>query len=137
MKLINRSQYTDKIRPFIEKGLIIVLTGQRRVGKSCILQQLIQEITKDEQANIIYINKEKTEFDFIRTHHELTQYVNKQWNKGKENYLLIDEIQEIMPKCYRANYRLSYQEDTWSSISKASATKSFWNFINSLTTMLL
>lgn len=43
MKLINRPQYTDKIRPSIGKGLIIVLTGQRRVGKGCILQQLIKD----------------------------------------------------------------------------------------------
>ena len=34
MKLINRPQYIEKIKPFIGKGLIIVLTGQRQVGKS-------------------------------------------------------------------------------------------------------
>ena len=37
MKLINRPIYTERIRPFIGKGIIKVLTGQRRVGKSCIL----------------------------------------------------------------------------------------------------
>jgi len=95
MKLINRSQYTDRIKPSIGKGLIIVLTGQRRVGKSCILQQLIQEIGKDEPNNIIYINKEKSEFDFIRSYHELSQYVNERLDKTRENYLFIDEVQEI------------------------------------------
>ena len=96
MKLINRPQYTDKIRPSIGKGLIIVLTGQRRVGKSCILQQLIQETGSKQQNNIIYINKEKTEFDFIKSHKELTLYVNEHLDHTKENYLFIDEIQEII-----------------------------------------
>lgn len=96
MKLINRPQYTDKIRPSISKGLIIVLTGQRRVGKSCILQQLIQETGSKQQNNIIYINKEKTEFDFIKSHKELTLYVNEHLDHTKENYLFIDEIQEII-----------------------------------------
>lgn len=96
MKLINRPQYTDKIRPSIGKGLIIVLTGQRRVGKSCILQQLIQETGSKQQNNIIYINKEKTEFDFIKSHKELTLYANEHLDHTKENYLFIDEIQEII-----------------------------------------
>lgn len=96
MKLINRPQYTDKIRPSIGKGLIIVLTGQRRVGKSCILQQLIQETGSKQQNNIIYINKEKAEFDFIKSHKELTLYVNEHLDHTKENYLFIDEIQEII-----------------------------------------
>lgn len=38
MKLIRREIYSNRIKPFIGKGLIKVLTGQRRVGKSCILQ---------------------------------------------------------------------------------------------------
>ncbi len=37
IKLINRKYYTDRITPFIGKNIIKVLTGQRRVGKSCIL----------------------------------------------------------------------------------------------------
>lgn len=94
MKLINRSQYTNKIKPSMGKGLIIVLTGQRRVGKSCILQQLIQEVS-NEATNVIYINKEKTDFDFIKSYQELTLYVNEHLDSTKDNYLFIDEIQEI------------------------------------------
>ena len=46
MKLINRPIYTERIRPFIGKGIIKVLTGQRRVGKSCILMQLMEDIKR-------------------------------------------------------------------------------------------
>ncbi len=95
MKLINRPQYTNRIRPFIGKGLIIVLTGQRRVGKSCILQQLMGELSQKENANIIYINKEKIEFDFIQSYMELSEYVDEHLVVEKENYLFIDEVQDI------------------------------------------
>lgn len=43
-KYIKRPLYTERIRPFIGKQLIKVLTGQRRVGKSFILIQLMDEI---------------------------------------------------------------------------------------------
>jgi len=57
MKIINRPIYTEKIKSFIGKGLIKVLTGQRRVGKSYILLQLMQELKVTEpEANIVYMN---------------------------------------------------------------------------------
>ena len=44
MKILNRPYYSDRIKAFIGKGIIKVLTGQRRVGKSYILLQIMQEI---------------------------------------------------------------------------------------------
>jgi predicted AAA+ superfamily ATPase len=60
---IDRPYYIKKIKPFIGKSLIKVLTGQRRVGKSYILMQIKDIILKEEpDTRIIYINKEKHEF---------------------------------------------------------------------------
>ncbi len=57
--LIYRQKYLETVRPFINKRLIKVFTGQRRVGKSYLLFQIMQEIqAADENAHIIYINKE-------------------------------------------------------------------------------
>ena len=57
-------------------SLIKVMTGQRRVGKSYILFQLIELIRKKEAgANVIYINLEDITFDFIRSAKELHAYV--------------------------------------------------------------
>lgn len=96
MKLIDRPIYTNKIRPFIDKGIIKVLTGQRRVGKSCILQQIEQYISQQNpRANIISINMEYEEFRFLRTDDDLSDYLKDKIKKGKANYLFIDEIQEI------------------------------------------
>lgn len=96
MKLINRNLYSNRIKPFINKGVIKVLTGQRRVGKSSVLLQLIDEIKIcNSNANIIYINKELDEFRSLKTDADLSAYVETKLIKSAENYLFIDEIQDI------------------------------------------
>ena len=93
--MIRRDLYIDAIKPFIGKDLIKVLTGQRRVGKSVILQLLAKEIAdKNKNANIIFIDKEDYKFDSIRTHSQLNDYIENNATEG-DNYLFIDEAQEI------------------------------------------
>lgn len=96
MNIIARKQYVDHIWKFIDKGMIIALTGQRRVGKSYIVRELIDEIrTMTSDANIIYINKEKTKFDNIKNANDLSNYLEGKLADGRDNYLLIDEVQDI------------------------------------------
>lgn len=95
-KLIERPYYINMIRPFVGKNVIKVLTGQRRVGKSCILKQLTYKIAQtNADAHIIFINKELEDFAFIHTHEDLIKYVGGQLKAGADNYLFIDEIQDI------------------------------------------
>jgi predicted AAA+ superfamily ATPase len=76
--------------------MIKVITGQRRVGKSYILFQLIGEIKQQNpNANIIYINKELKPFETITDDNALYHYVNNQLQKDVQNYLFVDEIQDI------------------------------------------
>ena len=42
MATIIRQSYIDKIERFLGKETIIVLVGQRRVGKSCMMKQYLQ-----------------------------------------------------------------------------------------------
>lgn len=96
IQLINRPQYTERIKPFVNKNIIKVLIGQRRVGKSCILLQLQQHIKEcTPKANIIYINKEFEQFSSLRSNTELTDYINQHLDNTKPNYLFIDEVQDI------------------------------------------
>ena len=96
IQLIKRQHYTDKISPFINKNIIKVLTGQRRVGKSCILMQLQRQVKFiNPDANIIYINKELDEFSNIRTSEDLSAYINQRLKHDSKNYLFIDEVQDI------------------------------------------
>ena len=52
-----RKLYADKVDAWIGKEQIIVLTGQRRVGKSYILKDFMERHKADPQSNFIYINK--------------------------------------------------------------------------------
>lgn len=94
-RLIIRQNYLDKILKYLGKEMIIVLTGQRRVGKSYLLKQFYQEKIKEPDSNIIYIDKEKREFDFIRNYQNLNDYIESKFVKDKHNYILIDEVQDI------------------------------------------
>ncbi len=96
MKVIHRPYYSNKIKPYIGKGLIKVLTGQRRVGKSYIMMQISEQIAyENSNANIIWINKEKSEFNFITDDTTFADYVAKKLMKEKDNFLFVDEIQDI------------------------------------------
>jgi uncharacterized protein len=91
-----RASYISSIKPFMRKSLIKALTGQRRVGKSYLLFQLMQSIQQEEKgANIIYINKEDLQFDHIRNAHDLNEYILTQTKPNERNYIFIDEIQDI------------------------------------------
>ena len=94
---IAREKYVEKIRPFIGKNVIKVLTGQRRVGKSYILLHMIDEIKNAvAAANTIYINLELEKFRHLKTSNDLNEYVSgKLTDDIHLNYLFIDEIQEI------------------------------------------
>lgn len=91
-----RLYYLNKIIPFIGVDLIKVLIGQRRVGKSYVLLQLMDAIkAKDKKANIIYINKEENEYNAIVNYRDLIIYAKKRSVAGVRNYLFVDEIQDI------------------------------------------
>jgi len=93
---IPRPLYTEKIKPFIDKEIIKVITGQRRVGKSYILFQLIKDIREtNPSANIIYINKELQPHQHITDSDIFYSYIKNQLIPDVKNYLFVDEIQEI------------------------------------------
>ena len=95
MENIIRKHYINKIERCFGKDTIIVLTGQRRVGKSFLLRQLRDMKLNEANSNVIYIDKEKREYDSIQTYRELNDYIESHYQKGKKNYIFIDEIQDI------------------------------------------
>ena len=95
MKAIVRQRYLDSIEKYLGKDTIIILTGQRRVGKSYILRLFQEKIKADAQSNVIFIDKEKHEFDALQTYQDLNAYIDGRRDKSRKNYILIVEVQEI------------------------------------------
>lgn len=108
MKTIVRQSYLDKIEKYLGKDTIIILTGQRRVGKSYLLRLFHEKVREDAQSNVIFIDKEKHEFDAIRTYQDLNAYIDERRDKSQKNYILIDEIQEI--EAFEKSVRSYYEE---------------------------
>lgn len=108
MSAILRQSYLEKIERYLGKDTIIILTGQRRIGKSYILRLFRDKVNKDERANIIFVDKEKHEFDDIKTYQDLNAYIDARRDKEKTNYILVDEIQDI--EDFEKSVRSYYEE---------------------------
>ena len=108
MNAILRQSYLDKIEYHLGKDTIIILTGQRRIGKSYILRLFKDKVSKEAGANVIFIDKEKHEFDEIKTYRDLNAYIDERRNKAMKNYILVDEIQDIEE--FEKSVRSYYEE---------------------------
>lgn len=96
MNIILRPRYLNHIISRLNRDMIIILIGQRRVGKSYMLKQLKNWLeTNRSGSNILYINKELQAFSHITDAAELNAYVSERLPEKGENYLLIDEVQDI------------------------------------------
>lgn len=97
MDFIVRKEYIDKILPFIDKPVIKVITGMRRVGKSTFLKMISQNTLKNvSKSNKIYLNFETLELLKIKTDIELVDYLTPLLkNKKDKVYLFFDEIQLV------------------------------------------
>ena len=95
MELVYRPYYYSKVEKFLGTGVLLVLTGQRRVGKSYVMREVVQRKRQDSDSCVIYIDKEKTDFDFIQNYKDLVAYIDERREPGKHTFILIDEVQEI------------------------------------------
>lgn len=119
MKLIPRPQYIEKIAGLINRGMMLILVGQRRVGKSKVLELFKDWLNQNRpKANVVYINKELQEFRNIVTAEQLYDYVVERLTDGTENYLLIDEVQDI--ENYEDALRSFHAEDRCQVIATGS-----------------
>lgn len=97
MDYIFRTKYIEKIKKFIDKPIVKILTGMRRVGKSTILNIIKDQVLKDvPDENKIYMNFESFEFFDIKDVNALKDYLSEKL-KDKEGkvYFFFDEIQLV------------------------------------------
>jgi predicted AAA+ superfamily ATPase len=95
--ILEREDYLQRLAVWIDKPVIKVITGQRRVGKSMFLFQIMNHIrSANPEANCIYINTENEEYQHIRNYENLQKEIKANLKKETKNYLFIDEIQDIV-----------------------------------------
>lgn len=91
--MVIREAYLSKIRPFIGKDIIKVLTGIRRSGKSVLLEQVRDEINSPDT---VFLNFEDLGNQHLCEYNSLHNFVCQKIGDSKEKfYLFFDEIQEV------------------------------------------
>ena len=94
MKLIERSFYLEKLKSVVGTPDIKVITGVRRSGKSKLLDAFKDYILKtNDNANIVHINFNLSDFENLKDYHALNDYIENGYVDGKDNFVLIDEVQ--------------------------------------------
>ncbi len=94
MKLIERTQYLNRLKSLKGSPDIKIITGIRRSGKSKLMQAFASYILQNEpNANIISIDYTKLAFEGLKEYHALHDYVETKTVDGTTNYLMIDEVQ--------------------------------------------
>lgn len=96
--MMKRELYMKRIRPFIGKDIVKVLTGIRRCGKSVMLELIREELLAMNvpDSRILKINFETRSVTYVRSVEASYEFI-KSFVEGGEGkaYLLLDEIQEL------------------------------------------
>lgn len=94
MKLIERTQYLNKLVRVIGTPDIKVITGVHRSGKSKLLEAFKAYIEENiPDCNIVHINFNLPEYDHLLEYRSLYDFIKRQYVNGKQNFVLIDEVQ--------------------------------------------
>lgn len=95
--MILRPSYLDKIKPFINKTQIKIITGIRRSGKSTVLRLLKEELLVEgiKQEQIIAVNFESFAYSELLEAPKLYLFIKDKIKSHQKYYLLLDEIQEV------------------------------------------
>ena len=96
--MTKRELYIEKIKPFIDKDIIKVLTGIRRSGKSVMLKLIMEELKQNgiDEKQFININFENLINRELTTADKLDKYILKRASEIKNKcYIFLDEIQEV------------------------------------------
>ena len=103
MSMYRRERYLKRMRAFYhDEGIIKVITGVRRCGKSSLMQTVREELLEQgvDSEHIVYLDLDARRHRSIRTPDELEALIDAQVSKGGRTkggrtYLFIDEIQNV------------------------------------------
>lgn len=100
MRLYRREDYLKKIRGFYhDDGIIKVITGVRRCGKSCLMQTIAQELVESgtDPASIIYLDLDSRSLRSVKALDSLETVIDDASKDAPASlkYLFIDEVQNV------------------------------------------
>ena len=96
--LIERNDYLNKLILKKENGLIKIITGIRRCGKSYLLDPIFKDYLLNagvDEKHIIKLDLDNIKNEKYLDPHELYDYVESKIVDDKMHYVLIDEIQKV------------------------------------------
>ena len=96
--IVNRSKYIDQLVRSKGNGLIKIVTGLRRSGKSFLLKKLFRQHLLDEgvaEDHIIIIDMESRKNKNFKDPDFLLDWVEKEIKDDSTYYIIIDEVQEV------------------------------------------
>lgn len=95
--MIPREEYISKLEAFKNKQIIKVVTGLRRSGKTTLMELYEDKLRKDGvlEEQIIHINFEDVDYDYIETYKDLHSEVVKRLVPDRMNYIILDEVQRV------------------------------------------
>jgi len=94
LRLIERDFYLNKLKDVMGTPDIKVITGVRRSGKSKLLESFMAHVREtDSNANIIHINFNLNAYENLMEYHALNNYIENATLIGKNNFIMIDEVQ--------------------------------------------
>ena len=96
--IVNRSKYIDQLVRSKGNGLIKIVTGLRRSGKSFLLKKLFRQHLLDEgvaEDHIIIIDMESRKNKNFKDPDFLLDWVEKEMKDDSTYYIIIDEVQEV------------------------------------------
>ncbi len=97
-KIIERNDYLNKLINRKENGLIKIITGIRRCGKSYLLDPIYKNYLLSigvKEKHIIKIDLDDIKNDKYLEPHELYDYITSKIIDNDMYYILIDEIQNV------------------------------------------
>ena len=95
---IKRDLYLKKLIDRQHNGMIKVITGMRRSGKSYLLFNIFQNYLKSDgvdDQHIIMVNLENRRNKKLRNPDILLEYIDSQMTDSQMYYILLDEVQLV------------------------------------------
>jgi len=94
IRLIERDLYLEQLEHTKQTPDIKVITGVRRSGKSKLMEMFVEKLQLTEKnLNVIHINFNLLKFEPLLEYHKLHDFIENSYQEGKDNYVMIDEIQ--------------------------------------------